>query len=248
MTKAKSISVVIPAKNEEDNVHPLVHEIVTYLSPMGQHEIIYVDDGSTDLTAQQVLALDKVYPNVVKLIQHKKSMGQSTAIYSGVRHASGELIITLDADGQNNPADIGKLLKRAHTFNSDTDFCIAGYRKARKDTSWKRFQSKVANKVRAALLDDDTPDTGCGLKIFPRKTFLRLPYFDHMHRYLPALIKRMGGTIEVVEVSHRNRQHGESKYGMWGRLFAGLIDILGVMWLQRRSKIAHYNEVPKRES
>ena len=170
-------------------------------------------------------------------------MGQSTAIYTGIKQATGELIITLDADGQNDPKDIARLLREAEAFPKGTDFCIAGYRRQRKDTPWKRFQSHIANRVRSFLLGDNTPDTGCGLKIIPRKTFLRLPYFDHMHRYLPALIKRMGGAIVVVEVSHRDRQHGQSKYGMWGRLFAGLLDMLGVMWLQRRNKLSDAKEV-----
>lgn len=243
MSHIKLISVVIPAKNEADNIQPLVNEIVASLGQLYGFEIIYVDDGSTDDTAQKVRQMAEESLGKVKLLQHKFSVGQSTAIYSGVLRASGEVIITLDADGQNNPADIPKLLKRALNFSNDSDYCITGFRKARKDTAWKRLQSKIANKVRAALLDDDTPDTGCGLKIFPRATFLKLPYFDHMHRYLPALIKRMGGTIEVVEVSHRDRQYGMSNYGMWGRLFAGLIDMLGVMWLQRRNKTPDIQDI-----
>ncbi|WP_371195107.1 glycosyltransferase family 2 protein [Glaciecola sp. SC05] len=242
MSQIQSISVVIPAKNEADNIQPLVSEIFLYLSEAYDFEIIYVDDGSTDDTAHKVMQLVNEFPNKIRLLQHKKSVGQSTAIYSGVANAKGGVIITLDADGQNNPKDIPKLLKRAASFKHGSDYCITGFRKARKDTAWKRLQSRVANNVRAALLKDDTPDTGCGLKVFPRATFLKLPYFDHMHRYLPALIKRLGGSIEVVEVSHRDRQHGVSKYGMWGRLFAGLIDMLGVMWLQRRTKIPHIQE------
>lgn len=237
MSENQTISIVIPAKNEAGNILVLVSEIIACMSPLHTLEIIYVDDGSTDDTALRVLQMQESYPNIIRLVQHKHSVGQSTSIYTGVQRASGDIIVTLDADGQNNPADIPKLLKIAATFNKESDFCIAGYRKARKDTAWKRFQSRIANNVRSRLLNDDTPDTGCGLKVFPRHTFLKLPYFDHMHRYLPALIKRMGGTIEIVEVSHRDRLHGESKYGMWGRLFAGLVDMLGVMWLQKRSRL-----------
>ncbi|PKI00215.1 glycosyltransferase family 2 protein [Glaciecola sp. 33A] len=235
-------SIIIPAKNEADNVDPLVNEILTHLTPKHQFEIIYVDDGSTDLTSQKVLALIQLHPDIIRLIQHEHSAGQSTAILTGVSQASGELIVTIDADGQNDPGDIINLLSIAETFPKTSHFCIAGFRKHRKDTAWKRFQSRVANKVRSKLLGDDTPDTGCGLKVVPRRTFLKLPYFDHMHRYLPALIKRLGGTIKIVEVKHRDRQHGESKYGMWGRLLAGLVDMLGVIWLQKRNKIPTIKE------
>ena len=244
MPESIYISVVIPAKNEAANISPLVLEILDCFSDRNDFEIIYIDDGSTDDTYAQIMALHCTYPTKVQLVQHQMSVGQSTAIHSGVQYARGKLIVTLDADGQNNPADIPLLLKHAQAFKLAAsaeltpmqDFCIAGYRKARKDTAWKRFQSKVANGVRAKLLNDDTPDTGCGLKVFPKATFNKLPYFDHMHRYLPALIKRLDGKIVVVEVSHRDRQHGQSKYGMWGRLFAGLLDMLGVMWLQKRNK------------
>jgi glycosyltransferase involved in cell wall biosynthesis len=242
MYQMKAISVVIPAKNEADNIEPLVIEILANLDQSLSFEIIYVDDGSTDHTAQKVMQMASAFPDKIRLLQHSVSVGQSTAIYSAVSRAKGNVIVTLDADGQNNPADIFKLLDRAATFAHGSDYCICGYRKARKDTAWKRLQSKVANRVRSSLLHDDTPDTGCGLKVFPRATFMKLPYFDHMHRYLPALIKRTGGNIEIVEVSHRERQHGMSKYGMWGRLFAGLIDMLGVMWLQHRTKMPRIQE------
>lgn len=242
MSSIKKISVVIPAKNEADNVLPLVDEIVAALVSYNSFEIIYVDDGSTDETASRILDAQSKYPQLVRLIQHSFSVGQSTSVSTGVSKASGNMIVTLDADGQNNPADIPNLLSITSSFDSSSHFCIAGFRKARKDTAWKRFQSRIANKVRASLLKDDTPDTGCGLKVFPRHTFLQLPYFDHMHRYIPALVKRLDGSIKVVEVSHRDRQHGESKYGMWGRLFAGLIDMLGVIWLQKRAKVPQVKE------
>jgi len=248
MPNKTTISVVIPAKNEADNIELLVNEILVSLRATERLEIIYIDDGSTDATAQTVLDIAQAYPGEVRLLQHQNSVGQSTAVYTGVMHAQGKLIVTLDADGQNNPADIPKLLSAAREISPGSDYCIAGYRKARKDTAYKRFQSKVANKVRAALLNDDTPDTGCGLKVFPRNTFLKLPYFDHMHRYIPALIKRIGGSIQVVEVSHRDRHHGVSKYGMWGRLFAGLLDMMGVIWLQKRTRLPVVKEVFPQEA
>ena len=233
------LSVVIPAKNEQDNIAPLVSEIEQALSASPHDfEIIYVDDGSTDATAQVINDLAATTKASLRLVRHKFSCGQSTAICTGVSQAAGRLIVTMDADGQNDPADIPAMLTAAAQFSETSDFCIAGYRKQRKDTAWKRFQSRIANRVRSAILCDDTPDTGCGLKIFPRSTFLKLPYFDHMHRFLPALVRRAGGSIVVVEVSHRDRQFGVSKYNMLGRLGVGIVDMVGVLWLQRRSKRA----------
>jgi len=231
------LSVVIPAKNEQDNIAPLVSEIELALSTLPlKYEIIYVDDGSTDATAQVIQELAAIKKMPLKLVRHKSSCGQSTAIYTGVNKAQGKLIVTLDADGQNNPADIPAMLNAASLLPATSDFCIAGYRKQRKDTTWKRFQSRIANRVRSAILHDNTPDTGCGLKVFPRATFLKLPYFDHMHRFLPALVRRAGGKVVITEVSHRDRQFGTSKYTMLGRVGVGIVDMAGVLWLQRRSK------------
>lgn len=227
------ISVVIPAKNEQDNIRHLIEEIVTVLTGKVEFEILCVDDGSTDLT-YSCLA-EGLFPQV-RLIRHQKSAGQSTAIWSGVQHALGRWIVTMDADGQNDPADIPAMMQQAKGLSSNTHFCIAGYRKNRKDSAWKRWQSKIANAVRSRLLKDETPDTGCGLKLLPRATFVLLPYFDHMHRYIPALVRRLGGQIVIVEVNHRERKFGTSNYNMWDRLGVGLVDMLGVMWLQRRSK------------
>ena len=240
---AINISIVIPAKNEAENIDYLVNEIMDNLEARNDFEIIYVDDGSTDSTSTKILELCKRHPRIVRLVQHDISVGQSTAICSGVSKANGNLILTLDADGQNNPADILTVIERTEAFKDNEHYCIAGYRKLRKDTAWKRLQSRVANGIRSRLLGDNTPDTGCGLKAFPKHTFQKLPYFDHMHRYLPALIKRQGGVIIVIEVTHRNRHFGKSKYGMWGRLSAGIIDMLGGMWLQRRAKLPKINEI-----
>jgi glycosyltransferase involved in cell wall biosynthesis len=241
-----TISVVIPAKDELENIQPLVDEIYAAMSQMTPEqkdfEIIYVDDGSTDGTFDEIVRLKNEGRTALKVLKHANSVGQSTAIHSGIKAASGELIITLDADGQNNPADIPNLLAEAYKLPQGSDFCIAGYRKNRKDTAWYRFQSKLANGIRARLLDDGTPDTGCGLKIFPKATFLQLPYFDHMHRFIPALIRRLQGKIVVVEVHHRDRQAGVSKYNLWNRLWVGIVDMFGVMWLQRRVKIARVVE------
>jgi len=230
------LSIVIPAKNERQNVRPLVNEIVASMRDVTTFEILYIDDGSDDDTYAEAIDLQCQSVPELRPYKHAFSVGQSGAIRTGVLKAAGDLIVTLDADGQNDPADIPLLLTQALRFPKGADFCVTGYRKNRKDTRWKRFQSRVANKVRGSLLGDDTPDTGCGLKIFPRKTFLELPFFDHIHRFLPALVKRLNGTIVIVEVSHRDRQFGQSKYNMLGRIGVGLIDMIGVMWLQRRYK------------
>ena len=232
------VSIVIPAKNEEDNVEPLITEIVVALEKVAEYEIVYVDDGSTDGTFAELQRLISAGNSSIRPIRHRFSVGQSTAVMSGVEDARGELIVTMDADGQNDPADVPNLLAEARKFPAGADFCIAGYRKNRKDTPWKRFQSRVANNIRSRILNDGTPDTGCGLKIVPRATFMKLPYFDHIHRFIPALVRRINGEIVVVEVNHRDRQAGVSKYNMLGRLGVGIVDMFGVMWLQRRVKVA----------
>ena len=232
------VSIVIPAKNEEDNVEPLILEIMTALDGVAEFEVVYVDDGSTDKTHAELLRLMDSGNTHIRPVRHRFSVGKSTAIMTGIQVARGELIVTMDADGQNDPADIPELLAAARKFPAATDFCIAGYRKNRKDTTWKRFQSKVANNIRRRILNDGTPDTGCGLKVVPKATFLKLPYFDHIHRFIPALVQRINGEIVVVEVNHRDRQAGVSKYNMLGRLGVGIVDMFGVMWLQHRVKIA----------
>ena len=231
------ISVVIPAKDEVGNIGPLMEEICQALQGMTEFEILVVDDGSQDDTFGEVIDTAELMQCNAKAIRHERSTGQSTAIFTGVLHARGKYIVTLDADGQNDPADIPAMLTQLPQIHAE-HFCIAGYRKNRKDTAWKRFQSRFANKVRDALLQDGVPDTGCGLKLFPRETFLRMPYFDHMHRYIPALVRRMGGEVFIAVVNHRDRQVGVSKYTAWNRVWVGIVDIMGVMWLGRRSKIA----------
>ncbi len=226
------LSVVIPVRNEGPNIAPLVAEIEAALAGV-PHEIVYVDDGSTDDTAARLAELRAAAPLVVR--RHRTSCGQSAAIVTGVRAARGAWIATLDGDGQNDPADIPALLARARA-QDDPLVLIAGHRVSRRDTRMKRIASRLANGIRARLLGDATPDTGCGLKLFRREAFLAVPHFDHMHRYLPALFIRAGGRVESVPVNHRPRTRGHSNYGTLDRLWVGIFDLMGVYWLQRRWK------------
>jgi dolichol-phosphate mannosyltransferase len=226
------VSVVVPVRNEAPNIAPLVAEIESALAGI-PHEIVYVDDGSTDDTARQLAALrGSGIPLVVR--RHRVSCGQSAAIVTGVQAAAGTWIATLDGDGQNDPADIPALLARAQAATGMV--LTAGHRVHRRDTQTKRIASSLANGIRARLLGDATPDTGCGLKLFRRDAFLALPHFDHMHRYLPALFIRAGGRVESVPVNHRPRTRGQSKYGTFDRLWVGIFDLAGMFWLQRRWK------------
>ena len=229
----KQLSIVVPVRNEQDNVASLIAEIDTALKPVIEHEIVYVDDGSTDATYATLKKLQGQYPQL-RVIQHERSCGQSTAVRTGVKFARFDWVATLDGDGQNDPADIPKLLA---ALAEGVDLVGGNRRASRRDTWIKRISSVIANTVRSKMLRDDTPDTGCGLKLFNRAAFLDLPYFDHMHRFLPALIKRRGGKIVSVPVSHRNREHGKSNYGTLDRLMVGIVDLFGVAWLQRRAKI-----------
>lgn len=229
------VSVAIPAKNEQGNIGPLIKEIHAALVGRYQFEIVLTDDGSDDDTVNEALTTATQLGCALHVVSHVQSCGQSTALCSAVNYSQGEWIATLDADGQNDPADLPAMLEQAGKIDNP-HFCIAGYRKNRKDTAWKRFQSRLANRVRQRLLHDGVPDSGCGLKVFPRATFRQLPYFDHMHRFLPALIRRIDGEIVVHEVNHRDRQMGVSKYNAWNRMWVGISDIRGVMWLIRRAK------------
>ena len=234
-TKPKSLSVVVPVRNEEDNVAELIFEIRKALKNKIHYEMIYVDDGSTDHTYKNLINLQKTYKEL-RVIRHQKSCGQSTAVRTGVKHAQYDWIVTLDGDGQNNPKDIPELLK---ALKEGVELVGGNRRHSRRDTWIKRISSVIANGVRSWMLQDNTPDTGCGLKLFSKEAFLDLPYFDHMHRFLPALIKRRGGLIVSVPVSHRPRTHGHSNYGTIDRLLVGIVDLFGVAWLQRRSKLPH---------
>lgn len=233
----QEISVVVPVKNEQDNVASLIAEIDAALSKV-KHEIIYVNDGSTDATLSTLKQLQKKYKQL-RVISHQQSCGQSTAVRTGVKFARYDWVATLDGDGQNNPADIPKLID---AVSEGVELVGGNRRLSRRDTFIKRISSVIANTVRSAMLRDDTPDTGCGLKLFQREAFLDLPYFDHMHRFLPALIKRRGGKIVSVHVHHRNREHGKSNYGTIDRLIVGIVDLFGVAWLQRRAKLPKAKE------
>jgi dolichol-phosphate mannosyltransferase len=228
------LSVIVPVRNEGDNIRPLIQEIGAALQGV-HHEIIYVDDGSTDGTPAQLQALRSELPGTLTLRRHRTSCGQSAAIVTGIRAARGLFIATLDGDGQNDPADIPALLAQAQAAD-DPWLLVAGHRTQRRDTWTKRHTSRIANRVRAGLLHDATPDTGCGLKLFRRAAFAELPCFDHMHRYLPALFIRAGGRVVSVPVNHRPRTRGRSNYGTLDRLWVGLFDLVGVAWLQRRWK------------
>ena len=239
------LSVTLPAKNEQGNIGPLIEEIHQALNGLYPFEVVVVDDGSTDRTSAEALETAERLQVNLQVITHEQSCGQSTALSTAVRHSQGQWIVTLDADGQNDPRDIPEMVAQAENIDN-LHFCIAGYRKNRKDTPWKRFQSRWANRVRQRLLHDGVPDSGCGLKVFPRLTFLELPYFDHMHRFLPALICRIDGEIVVHEVNHRDRQVGVSKYNAWNRAWVGIVDILGVMWLICRAKHPRVKNVETR--
>ncbi len=235
------LSIVVPVFNEQDNIQPLIEEIDAALNGHLNYEIIYVNDGSTDASLDTLRELKKHNPRL-RILSHTSSCGQSTAVHTGVKAAVAPWIATLDGDGQNDPADIISLYEKMQQA-TDADLCmIAGWRKRRQDSALKRFSSRTANAVRAWVLSDNTPDTGCGLKLFSREAFLELPYFDHMHRFLPALMLRSGKKVESVEVNHRPRHQGVSKYGLHNRLWTGIVDMLGVLWLQRRAKLPQISE------
>jgi glycosyltransferase involved in cell wall biosynthesis len=229
------LSVVIPVYNERDNIAPLVAEIGAALDGKLDYEIVYVDDGSDDGTARRIGELRRDRPRL-RLVRHLGRAGQSAAIRSGVKAARAAWIATLDGDGQNDPADIPALwaMAASRPQAAPPRLLVAGQRTRRRDSRMKRVSSRIANGVRGRLLGDRTPDTGCGLKLFPRELYLDLPFFDHGHRFLPALVLREGGAVISVAVNHRPRQRGRSKYGTFDRLWIGIVDLCGVAWLQRR--------------
>jgi dolichol-phosphate mannosyltransferase len=236
MSNEVELSVVVPVKNEADNIEPLVTEIVAALTGVTPFEIVYVDDGSTDATADRVAQL-AVRVHQLRLIRHAASCGQSAAVRSGILAARGSLIATLDGDGQNDPADLPRLLATLKNPASAMPVAmVAGQRVKRQDSKVKLVSSRIANKVRRSILNDDTPDTGCGIKLFSREAYLRLPYFDHMHRFLPALMKREGYLVGREPVNHRQRLRGTSKYGINNRLWVGIVDLAGVWWLMKRRR------------
>ena len=233
-TKVK-YSVVVPVYNEEENVGLLASEIAQAMQGM-PYEMIFINDCSTDATLETLKALKGEYKSL-RVLSHQNNAGQSRSVRSGVMAAKGDIIATLDGDGQNNPADIPALLTQMTRKDAPDNLALVGGRRAkRKDTWAKRMASRIGNGVRKWLLKDEADDTGCGLKVFTREAFLRLPYFDHIHRYIPALMIREGYAIEFCDVSHRNREFGVSKYTNFGRLVVSISDLRGVIWLRKRAR------------
>lgn len=231
------LSVVVPVKDEAENVRPLIDEITAALRGVVPFEIVYVDDGSGDATPA-VLAKARTEVPELRVLRHEKNSGQSAGVRSGVKAARAPLVVTLDGDGQNDPADIPRLLAAYRAAApAERVRLVGGQRVKRQDTAAKRWASRFANGLRSRLLNDDTRDTGCGLKLFDRQAFLDLPYFDHLHRYLPALMKRDGWAIRMVDVGHRARTRGASKYGVLDRAFVSIRDLMGVMWLMARRRL-----------
>ena len=245
MSATPQLSVVVPVHNEEDNVAPLVGEIVAALRGRVDFEIVYVDDRSNDATLQRLRELQANTPEL-RVIRHLRNAGQSTAVRNGVKAACAPWIATLDGDGQNDPADIPELLAQRDAAAPDIKL-FAGWRVNRQDSGSKRRASKWANAIRARMLRDDTPDTGCGIKLFEREAFLDLPYFDHMHRYLPALMQRAGWKTVSVPVNHRQRTAGVSKYNNLDRALVGIRDLRGVAWLIVRSRRTAVEELFDKE-
>ena len=228
-----AVSVVVPVRNEAENVRPLTDEIAAALNGRWRFELVFVNDGSTDGTEAALTALKAGRP-WLRQVKHESSCGQSAAVRSGVAAARAPLVATLDGDGQNDPSFIPALLTALEQGNNIG--LVAGQRVGRRSGGFKKLQSRIANGVRAAILRDGTRDTGCGLKAFRRDAFLALPYFDGLHRFLPALFRRDGYAIAYVDVIDRPRRHGVSNYGLWDRLWVGILDLAGVRWLIRRRK------------
>jgi dolichol-phosphate mannosyltransferase len=230
---APAVSVVVPVRNEAGNIAPLVAEIAAALNGRA-FEIVYVNDGSTDATEAELLQLMAERP-WLRQIRHARSCGQSSALRTGVAAARAPIVATLDGDGQNDPAFLPRMIETLEG-GAPAMGLVAGQRVGRKASGWKRMQSRIANRVRGAVLRDGTRDTGCGLKAFYRDVFLALPSFDGLHRFLPALVRREGRSIGYVDVVDRPRGHGVSNYGFWDRLWVGILDLCGVWWLIRRKK------------
>lgn len=231
------LSVVIPAYNEAGNIKPLLVEIRKTLDGYCLYEVICIDDCSTDDTVRELIAAKDDGFSQLRVFCHTRNCGQSAGILTGIRAARAPWIATLDGDGQNDPADIPRLLRRIRISNRHPCLqLVVGCRTRRRDTRLKRLSSRIASGARRWVLKDGASDTGCGLKIVSREAFLALPYFDHMHRFLPALFQGNGGLVETVEVNHRPRLHGASNYGVFDRLWIGIVDLFGVWWLLKRSR------------
>jgi len=228
-------SVIVPVHNESGNVEALAREIAAALDGRA-YEMIFVDDASTDETRSELAALKEAFP-MLRILSHRKNAGQSRAIRTGVKAARGRVVGTLDGDGQNDPADLPDLYRALTRQDAPEKLAmVMGRRASRKDTAWKRFGSRFANSIRKRMLRDDCDDSGCGIKVLKREVYLALPYFDHMHRYMPALVRADGYNVEYMDVNHRERGAGRSKYTNFGRLWAALSDLRGVTWLIRRRR------------
>ena len=228
------ISVVIPIYNEEGNIINLIDELIPIVDKIGG-EIIIVDDNSNDASRDLILKKKNNVNIEILLLQHAKQYGQSAGLLTGIKAAKNDLIVTLDGDGQNDPKDITSMLKVWKDNNENSYLLVIGHRQNRQDNWSRRYASLMAKRFRKFILKDSTPDSGCGIKVFSRNLFLSLPYFDHIHRFLPALTRRHGGSVISHIVSHRNRSSGVSKYSNWQRFRVGLIDLYGVSWLIKRS-------------
>jgi dolichol-phosphate mannosyltransferase len=234
LSRQPLVTVVVPVRNEAGNVSPLVGEIEAALAPLGAFEVVYVDDGSTDETPKVLAGLRAERP-WLRQIRHERSCGQSAAVRTGVRAARAPIVATIDGDGQNDPAYIPALFAALEAAGPRAGIA-AGQRLGRKDTGFKKFQSRIANGVRSRVLKDGTRDTGCGLKAFRKDVYLSLPYFDALHRFMPALVRREGLEVVLVDVVDRPRLTGVSNYGFFDRLWVGILDLAGVWWLIRRRK------------
>ena len=225
----KKISIIIPIYNEQNNITSLIEEIRVALKNKINYEIIVVNDGSDDNTLKVLQTIRKS----ITVISHKKKYGQSIGLKTGIINAKNEYIITLDGDGQNDPIDILKLIKY---FDERVDFMmVIGNRVNRIDTRARRIASRLAFQIRKLILNDNTPDTGCALKVFRKKDFLQLPFFNHIHRFLPFLFNSFKGKIVSIPVNHRPRASGISKYSNFQRFLVGINDLYGVIWLRKRS-------------
>jgi dolichol-phosphate mannosyltransferase len=239
-----ALSVVIPALDEAENLVELLEEVGKVLASAPSYEILVVDDGSRDATLARLRAVQARGHLPLRILRHRRHLGQSAALRTGIAAARAEWVVTLDGDGQNDPADVPRLLgARDRDARREELRLVCGHRRHRRDAWSRRAASRIANGVRRRVLGDGTPDTGCGLKLIHRPTYLELPFFDHQHRFLPALVGQLGGRVISVEVEHRPRSRGRSKYGVNDRLWVGLVDLAGVLWLGRRSRRSAADEV-----
>ncbi len=235
MPEPVEFSVVVPVKDEAGNAANLAREIAAALDGRA-YEIVFVDDASQDDTRAELAGLKAEIPQL-RLVGHRKNSGQSRAVRTGVLAARAPVIGTLDGDGQNDPADLPRLLTRLTRADAPTNLGMVGGVRAKRQDSWaKRVASRIANGVRKSMLNDGATDSGSGVKVFKREAFLALPYFDHMHRYMAALMLREGFAVEYLDVNHRHRGAGRSKYTNLGRLAANMTDLFGVMWLRTRAR------------